>query len=214
MSRTSPAATSRKRTRASGSRRTQACWQICSLLLAYPDESLLERLELIRGALADLPATAREPLTPVVEHVTTTPLAEQQRDYVATFDLRKKCCLYLTWWAHGDTRNRGQALVAFKTAYREAGMQPPATELPDHLAVLLEFAATVDTDRGGALLAEHRPALELIRDALRKAESPLAGVLDAVCATLPGPAPDDVATAQRIAASGPPTELVGLEGYR
>ncbi|HEX6197150.1 MAG TPA: nitrate reductase molybdenum cofactor assembly chaperone, partial [Jiangellaceae bacterium] len=163
----------------------------------------------------DLPAPARAALAPVVEHVATTPLVQQQQDYVATFDLRKKCCLYLTWWVHGDTRNRGQALVAFKTAYRDAGIRPPTTELPDHLAVVLEFAATVDPDRGEWLLAEHRPALELIRDALRKAGSPRAGVLDAVCESLPGPVQEAVTAARRLAASGPPpTELVGLEGYR
>lgn len=195
--------------------RTAATWQISSLLLAYPDERLLDHLDLMRAGLADVPAQGREALTPVVAHVATTPLAEQQRNYVATFDLRKKCCLYLTWWVHGDTRNRGQALVAFKTAYRDAGIQPPATELPDHLAVVLEYAATVDFERGEALLAEHRPALELIRDALHKAAAPQAGVLDAVCASLPGPVQDAVTAARRLAASGPPpTELVGLEGYR
>ncbi len=202
-------------TATAGRQRTQACWQVCSLLLAYPDEALLDRLGLIRAAVADLPASARAALAPVVEHVATTPLAQQQQDYVATFDLRKKCCLYLTWWVHGDTRNRGQALVAFKTAYRDAGIRPPTTELPDHLAVVLEFAATVDADRGESLLAEHRPALELIRDALHKAGSPRAGVLDAVCESLPGPVQDVITAARQMAASGPPpTELVGLEGYR
>jgi nitrate reductase delta subunit len=185
------------------------------MLLAYPDEWLLDRLDLMRAVVAGLPAPARAALGLVVDHLATTPLAEQQRDYVATFDLRKKCCLYLSWWVHGDTRNRGQALVAFKTAYREAGTQPPTTELPDHLAVVLEFAATVDGDQGEALLVEHRPALELIRAALHKAGAPQAGVLDAVCASLPGPVHDAVTAARRLAASGPPpTELVGLEGYR
>ncbi|WP_166348658.1 nitrate reductase molybdenum cofactor assembly chaperone [Phytoactinopolyspora limicola] len=198
----------------SGYQGSAAARQVASLLLAYPDESLLARLDLLQEAVAGLPARLKGPLTTTLDYVHATPLGDQQRSYVTTFDLRKKCCLYLSWWVHGDTRNRGHALVAFKAAFREAGALPPGDELPDHLAVVLEFAATIDPAGGERLLTEHRPGLELLRQALHKAESPYAGVLDAVCATLPGPASDAVAAARRIAATGPPTELVGLEPYR
>ncbi|NDL59671.1 nitrate reductase molybdenum cofactor assembly chaperone [Phytoactinopolyspora mesophila] len=191
-----------------------AARQIASLLLAYPDESLSARLDLLHKAVAALPARLKGPLTTTLDYVRATPLGDQQQSYVTTFDLRKKCCLYLSWWVHGDTRNRGHALVEFKAAFREAGVLPPSNELPDHLAVVLEFTATIDPAGGERLLTEHRPGLELLRQALHKAESPYAGVLDTVCATLPGPADDAFAAARRIAATGPPTEMVGLEPYR
>lgn len=188
-------------------------WQVASLLLTYPDEALIERLDLMEAVVADLPAPAAGPLADVLEHVRSTPLGEQQRTYVTTFDLRKKCCLYLSWWVQGDTRNRGYALVEFKATYRDAGVTPPSDELPDHLAVVLEFAARVAPAAGRDLLTGHRAALELLRKALHGGGSPYAGVLDAVCSTLPPPGPETVATARRIAAVGPPTEMVGLEPF-
>src|SRR5699024_7950613 len=59
---------------------------------------------------------------------------------VETFDLRRRSCLHLTYYAHGDTRNRGAALLVFSNAYRRAGFVLTEDELPDHLCVVLEFA--------------------------------------------------------------------------
>ena len=53
--------------------------------------------------------------------------------YVAVFDMKRRCCPYLTYWTHGDTRNRGAALVRFKQVYRASGAVPRDDELPDHL---------------------------------------------------------------------------------
>lgn len=188
-------------------------WQASSMLLTYPDSVLIEQLSLIDDAMSSLPARAAEPLSGVVAYCRATALTELQRRYVTTFDLRKKCCLYLSWWVHGDTRNRGYALVDFKAAYRNAGAMPPDDELPDHLAVVLEFAAQVDYRSGRDLLESHLPALELLRKALHDNKSPYAGVLDAVSTTLPPAGDEATATAHKIAAAGPPTELVGLEPY-
>lgn len=188
--------------------------QACSLLLGYPDEELLGRLPALTTAARGLPAAVAEPLQAFLHHLATVPLVAQQRDYVATFDLRRRCCPYLTYWTHGDTRNRGRAIVAFKQVYRDAGVMPPGEEeLPDHLAVVLEFAATVDPDRGNALLVEHRAPIELLRAALAEASSPYALVLQAVAATLPTITADLVAAALRLASAGPPQELVGLDPY-
>ena len=67
--------------------------------------------------------------------------------YAEVFDWKRRRTLFLTYYTAGDTRNRGMALLAFSDMYRAAGVIPPARELPDHLAVLLEFAATVDEAR-------------------------------------------------------------------
>lgn len=181
---------------------TAGVWQVASLLLAYPDETLLSRFSLLDDAVAGLPADAAGPLAEALDYVRSTPLPEQQESYVATFDMRKKCCPYLTWWVHGDTRNRGYALVEIKATFRQAGVDPPSHELPDHVAVVLEFAALVDPSAGGELLTGHRSSLEALRSALHKSGSVYGRVLDAVVATLPGtdvPAP----------ASVPPVEMVG-----
>ncbi|WP_067814982.1 nitrate reductase molybdenum cofactor assembly chaperone [Actinomadura kijaniata] len=188
-------------------------WQAASLLLGYPDDDLLARRSLIRRAVTGLPSTVREPLERFLDHLDAAPPPQLAADYVATFDHRKRCCLYLTYYAYGDTRKRGMALLRFKHAYRAAGLVLDDGELPDHLAVVLEFAATGDLHQGRRLLLEHRAGLELLRLALTEAGSPWATVLDAVSATLPpldGEAHQAVA---RLAAEGPPEEEVGLAPF-
>ena len=91
-------------------------------------------------------------------------------------DLRpsRRTALDLTYYTHGDRRQRGLALLALRRRYAEAGLELEGPELPDHLPVMLEFAA-LDPGPAGALLAEYRPVLELVRMALERAESPYAG---------------------------------------
>jgi nitrate reductase delta subunit len=86
-------------------------------------------------------------------------------------------------------------------------------ELPDHLAVVLEFGATADVAGARVLLLEHRAGLELLRLALEDAQSPWAHVLQAVSATLPPLAGDDREAVMRLAAQGPPAEEVGLAPF-
>jgi nitrate reductase delta subunit len=132
--------------------------------------------------------------------------------YVETFDMRRKCSPYLTYWTHGDTRNRGMALLHFKDAYREAGLTIDEQELPDHLAVVLEFAAIGDAEIGNALLAEHRGVIALLHEALVATESPYAHVVGAALATTSALSPEDELLMQQLALSGPPTETVGMAG--
>jgi nitrate reductase molybdenum cofactor assembly chaperone NarJ/NarW len=188
-------------------------WQAASLLLDYPDDRLIARRPLLRRAAAALPTATAAPLTRFLDHLGTTPLRRLAADYVDTFDHHKRCCLYLTYYAYGDTRKRGMALLRFKHAYTTAGLILGDGELPDHLAVVLEFAATGDIEVGRRLLAEHRAGLELLRLALTEAGSAWADVLEAVSATLPpltGRHRDAVA---RLAAEGPPEEQVGLAPF-
>jgi nitrate reductase delta subunit len=200
-------------TNAEAARNTAVARLAASWLLTYPDEALIERLPEIAGAVEVLPPATRDPLERFLNHVSGTPLLDLQRHYVAVFDLRKKACLFLTYWTDGETRNRGMALVRFKQAYTDAGFAAPERELPDHLAVVLEFAAVGDRGTGDALLAEHSGPIGLLREAVVAAESPYVHVLDAVVATLPELTPQLRRRMAELAASGPPTEQVGLEGY-
>jgi nitrate reductase delta subunit len=188
-------------------------WQAASLLLGYPDEELLARRPLLRRAVAALPAPAAEPLGRFLDHLDATPPQRLAADYVTTFDQRKRCCLYLTYYACGDTRKRGMALLRFQQAYQAAGLELDGAELPDHLAVVLEFAATGDLAEGRRLLVEHRAGLELLRLSLTEAGSPWAPVLDAVSATLPPLTGRTEEAVARLIAEGPPEETVGLAPY-
>lgn len=134
-------------------------------------------------------------------------------DYVATFDMRRRATMYLTYWTAGDTRNRGREMLAFATAYREAGVEPPRSEAPDHLPVVLEFAATVAPGAGRQLLTEHRVPIDVLRSALADAASPYEHTVAAVCETLPAATDQEVRRAQRLAEAGPPAEAVGLQPF-
>jgi nitrate reductase delta subunit len=193
-------------------------WQSASLLLGYPDEQLLGELDLIRAVSHDLPAELGEPIREVVVHLESTPLTESQASYVETFDNRRRNSLFLTYFAHGDTRKRGVALLRFKQTYLRSGFVIDAEsehggELPDHLCVVLEYAATIDQELGWGLLMDHRAGLELLRMSLRDAGSPWAGAVEAVAATLPPLRGDERDAVRRLAAEGPPEEEVGLTPY-
>jgi len=188
--------------------------QAASMLLEYPDEVVRERLPIITAAVSALPASpAQAALTGFLDHVAAVDASELAEHYVATFDRRRRCCLYLTWWTDGDTRRRGEALAALKARYRAGGLELRSRELPDYLPVVLEYAATADLSDGLALLQQNRAGLELLRLALRDVSSPYAAVVEAVCDLLPGPSPKDRAAAEHLARTGPPRESVGLEPF-
>jgi nitrate reductase delta subunit len=193
--------------------RAAAAWQAQSLLLGYPDDVLLSRLDLLHQVAAALDGPVGGPLRAFLGHVTATPPAELAADYVATFDHRKGCCLHLTYYAHGDTRKRGMALLRLKQTYIAAGLRLVDDELPDHLAVMLEYAAAVGEPTGRALLVDHRAGLELLRLALHESRSPWADVLDSVSATLPPLRGEERVAVARLAAQGPPEEQVGLTPF-
>lgn len=184
-----------------------------SWLLSYPDDALLARLDEIAAVADELSESMGGPIGLFLDHLSGTPLIEVQQHYVLVFDMKRKACPYLSYWTDGDTRNRGRAILRFKQAYLEAGYDLGSEELPDHLSVVLEFAAIGDTLTGEALLAEHQDAIHLLRDALAKMESAYVHVLDAIVATLPRLTPEIRERMAHIAASGPPVESVGLEPF-
>lgn len=184
-----------------------------ALLLDYPDARLDTDLPLLRTTVTALPEPMATRLSGLLTHIERTPRRVLAEEYVTTFDLARRRSLFLTYYAYGDTRKRGNALLAFNSAYRASGFDIDAAELPDHLCVVLEYAATVDTEAGTRLLVQHRAGLELLHLALRDAESPYVGALSAVSATLP-PLNQKLRDAvTRLAAEGPPGEEVGLAPF-
>ncbi|MET9886462.1 nitrate reductase molybdenum cofactor assembly chaperone [Streptomyces sp. NPDC006430] len=188
--------------------------RLCSLFLQYPDTEL---------------ATARPVLTSTVEALPPSPAAEElaaftswfaeqqpealERHYVEMFDLRRKSSLYLTYYLHGDTRRRGMALLTLNQRYRAAGWNTDGGELPDHLPVVLEFAALTGSAGGEAPLRQHRRGLELIHRALTDADSPYRHVVAALLTLLPPATEADRTAVAQLVAEGPPNEEVGLDPY-
>ncbi len=187
--------------------------RVAALLLEYPHEHQREWLPQIHAALEDLPAHLSEPLAATAEFLTSEGPTDLAQRYVDTFDLQRKCSLYVTYFAYGDTRKRGVALVQFKQAYEKAGMLARDDELPDFLPIVLEFAATADQKAGFELLLAHRAGLEVLRRALRDMGSPWAGAVEAVCLTLPPLQGTEQEVIDRLILEGPPEEEVGLEPF-
>ncbi|MEV0119610.1 nitrate reductase molybdenum cofactor assembly chaperone [Streptomyces sp. NPDC050844] len=177
-------------------------YQAAAHCLAYPDAEFHERLPLLTAA-------APPALGGFLAHAADTDPRELAAHYVQVFDFKNRHSLYLSWWRDGDTRRRGMSLVRFKEVYRAHGMEFTGEELPDFLPAVLEFSAHA----GPLLLEDHRSGLELLRLALSDFGTPYAEVVEAVCATLPGPSPRDRAEALALARSGPPREDVGLEPF-
>jgi len=194
-------------------RHRQVAYAAISALLRYPDEQLARDLPLLHAAAGTLPAAVGGPLLRLISHLAREPLLGLQADYVATFDLRRRNCLYLSYYKDGDTRRRGAALWRFRDAYRQAGFRPAATELPDYLPMLLELAASGGDGEAtaGRLMNEHREGIRMLLSALDAGQSPYAGAVQALEAVLPPAGPHVIAAATRLARQGPPAELVGLE---
>lgn len=190
----------------------RALYQAASLLLDYPTPEIVEQTPMLRALVEELGGTARSML-PLLDRLEGEPLTDLQTEYVETFDMKRRCCLYLTYYQHGDTRKRGTALVAFLSAYRVSGAVMSARELPDHLGVVLEFGAQHDLDRCRSLLIKHRAGIELLRISLAEKESEWAGVVQAVTATLPPIDGEGHEAVRRLIAQGPPDEEVGLEAF-
>ena len=184
-------------------------FKVASVLLQYPTIALFDGLGELARAVGEGPRATREAFGKMIDWLSRTSPDAVAQHYVETFDLRRRCALYLTYYRYGDTRKRGMAMVEFKAAYRAAGLVPAEEELPDYLPMVLDFAAA--HPRGEKLLRAHRADLELLLRALRDAGSPYADVVAGVCAMLPALRRPDLALVRRLSEQGPPGEEVGLD---
>lgn len=140
-------------------------------------------------------------------------LSRLQEDYVEAIDFNRGASLHLTYHLHGDSRQRGLALVRIKRGYAAAGFEAAAEELPDYLPLMLEFAALEGSDRGIEPLTANREAIEIIRRTLAESESRLTPLIEVVAAALPRLTTRQERRVLRLAEEGPPTEQVGLEPF-
>lgn len=181
-----------------------------SVLLDYPDEEDPGRLAEVRAALPLLPEPVAGPLGRFLDAADEMGVRRLAEHYVETFDRRRRCTLYLSYYDAGDTRKRGASILAFRDALAATGWELVRKELPDFLPVVLELSARSEYDIAGELLASHRDGLEVVRNALAQIGSPYESVLEALCLTLPE---IDDETRERyvsLVTQGPPAEMVGI----
>lgn len=150
-------------------------FSVLSALLSYPDDVLREDLSVLDGAL---PPAARVRLAPIFDFLEQPcDVIDLQEEYVATFDRRAAHSLHLFEHVHGESRDRGQAMVNLREEYIRHGLAPAATELPDYVPLFLEFLGQIPTEAAEDLLGDAIHVLARLGDKLTEAGSPYACVL-------------------------------------
>lgn len=157
--------------------------RVLAKLLGYPSAELRAHLPDLREALAGeraLGSARRAELEALIESLARTPALDVEAAYVELFDRGRSTSLHLFEHVHGDSRDRGPAMVDLAQTYEKAGLYLAPHELPDYLPVVLEFASTQPPREARAFLAEMVHILQAIFSALQQRGSAYASVLGAL----------------------------------
>jgi nitrate reductase delta subunit len=154
-----------------------------SLLLSYPTAELQQAMPEIGGVLAAdsrLTAAQRRAIRPLIERLSSGDIYDLQEQFVMLFDRSRTLSLNLFEHVHGESRDRGGAMVSLVETYRAAGFDPVTSELPDHLPVLLEFLATRPAHEGKDTLADAAHIFAALSERLVRRETPYAALFAAL----------------------------------
>ena len=169
-----------------------------SLILSYPTRELQQAMSEIGGVLASdarLTAAARRALRSLIKELSERDIYDLEEQYVLLFDRSRTLSLNLFEHVHGESRDRGGAMVSLIETYREGGFEPVTSELPDHLPVLLEFLSTEPFVKAQETLADAAHIFEALNARLARRESPYGAVFAALL-QLSGVAADKEAVAE------------------
>jgi nitrate reductase molybdenum cofactor assembly chaperone NarJ/NarW len=185
-----------------------------SLTLSYPSVDLQDAMLEIGAVLGADPRIApdtRKALQKLAGDVGQGDLFDVQESYVMLFDRSRTLSLNLFEHVHGESRDRGGAMVSLIETYREGGFEPATTELPDHLPVLLEFLSTRPFAEAQETLADAAHILDALAARLVRRESGYAAAFAAL-SQLAGAQADTDAVAEMLAQpDDDPTDLTALD---
>lgn len=159
-----------------------ASLKILSLLLCYPDDELKAGAGGLREALARERAfspAATADIDRFLQEVERQDLLDLQAAYVDLFDRTRSLSLHIFEHVHGESRERGQAMIDLRETYTEQGLLMTSDELPDYLPAFLEFVSLLPVEEARQALAEPVHVLQALHDRLRERGSPYAGILRA-----------------------------------
>lgn len=157
--------------------------RVLARLLSYPDASLRGDLADMRQALVAENAIATPRLAELdalISALERGNALELEADYVEVFDRGRATSLHLFEHVHGDSRDRGPAMIDLTQTYEKAGLFLGPDEMPDYLPVVLEFVSTQPPKEARAFLAEMAHIFNAIFNALQQRNSPYASVLGAL----------------------------------
>jgi len=160
-------------------------FKVLGLLMSYPRAewvSYLEECKLLLIQENFLPKKQLKGVLAFIEMLKTADLYSVQEEYVATFDRGRSHSLHLFEHIHGESRDRGQAMVNLAAAYEEKGLFIDKAELPDYVPLFLEFLSLCPVDEALALLGEPIDIIATIAARLNERNSSYAVLFDAVVA--------------------------------
>lgn len=158
-------------------------YRALSRLLSYPEPQLQTEASLCveivgkEGLVADRIVSA---LGKLAGHIEDSELYEAQAAYVELFDRTRSVSLHLYEHVHGESRERGPAMVGLVELYRAHGLEMEVSDLPDYLPVFLEFLSILPDAEAASLIGEAAHVLEAIAERLKKRQSPYRAVFSAL----------------------------------
>ncbi len=191
-------------------------FKVLSILMTYPSTEIAAAVPDLKRVLADeglVPDGLQRRLNRLCDELTDRELIDLQERYVLLFDRSRSLSLHLFEHVHGESRDRGQAMVDLMELYERHGLAIDAKELPDYLPLFLEFLSTLPLADARTLLAEPLPVITALKQRHRKRDSAYAVVFEvlevlaagkakpaeaATLATPPDEDPDDHAALDRI----------------
>lgn len=166
-------------------------FKVLSALLSYPEPELLACGDELAAALAAdglLPSQLDRRLGAFIGELARLDPLDAQERYVALFDRNRSLSLHLYEHIHGESRDRGQAMVELATLYRLHGVEAGPAELPDYLPLFLEFLSLLPLSAAASLLSEAVHVVAALGERLAERGSPYAVVMETVAALAAKPA--------------------------
>lgn len=158
-------------------------YKVLSALLSYPTPELQAAARDFSAVLdseALMPAPARQALAPLIAEIAEGDLYELQERFVLLFDRTRSLSLHLFEHIHGESRDRGQAMVDLAELYERNGLAISVRELPDYLPLFLEFLSTQNDAAARDLLNEPLHIISALATRLMRRGSPYAAALRAL----------------------------------
>ncbi len=188
--------------------------KVLSVLLTYPTAELQtarDELVTVIENEAVLPKGDRQAVIRLIDDLADGDLMDCQERFILLFDRTRALSLHLFEHVHGESRDRGQAMVDLIKVYEDGGYTPTISELPDFLPLFLEFASTLQPAEALELIGQPAHVFAALRERLRKRNSPYESVFAALT-TLGKAKPDARMIARLLAEPDPePDDLEALD---
>ena len=174
--------------------------KVLGALLTYPSKEQVKALPEFRAILGKekwLPAESLKALEHLMSWMEAEDLLDLQEEFVALFDRTPSLCLHLFEHVHGDSRDRGQALVDLSGVYKDAGLLINTEEMPDFLPLFLEYLSVIEVEEAAQNLGEIANVLGVLAGRLKNRQSPYAAVFEALIEAAANK-PDEKAVAESL----------------